>query len=208
MPRLYARFASALALIVAAMPVIFSAPAHAATQCACPKVAASGVGNTSCSASETNDRCTVDFNIFFEREARTLAFLSKAGVGIKAPDPNLNALLALSLVKNEPNQLADAIILYLTVALSAQPNASDLTKAVQSIASTVRSPAISSRLAREFDPDVRGVLPSDNNPIENFGGTRGRLLPGCIELFADNTWVMFKTSWSPYAGTPRCGGER
>ncbi len=209
MPQTYVRRPAALALILASIAAISTTPARAATECACPKVPASGVGNTSCSASESNGKCTVDFNIFFEREARATALLSKAGVQLRVPDPSLSASVGLAQLKNEPNQLADAILIYLTVALSAQPNANELNQVVQRIASTVRSGTISSRLVTAFDPSAGAGLPrSDNPPLDNFDGTRGRIVPGCIELFAGDTWVMFKTNWSPYAATPRCGGER
>jgi len=208
MPQLYARYAASLALILASIAAISNTPARAETQCACPKVPASGVGNTSCSASESNGKCTVDFNIFFEREARAVALLSKAGVQLRVPDRNLSASVGLAQLKNEPNQLADAILIYLTVALSAQPNANELNKAVQGIASTVRSGPVSSRLVNAFDPSAGAGLPRSDNPaFDNFEGSRWRVVPGCIELFTGETWVMFKTNWSPYAATPRCGGE-
>jgi hypothetical protein len=210
MPRLYARCAATLALILASIAAISNTPARAVTQCACPKVPASGAGNTSCSASESNGKCTVDFNIFFEREARAVALLSRAGVQLRVPDPNSSATLGLAQLKNEPNQLADAILIYLTVALSAQPNANDLNQVVQRIASTVRSGPISARLVTAFDPTGGAGLPGADNPsLDNFDvNTRGRIVPGCIELFTGDTWVMFKTNWSPYAAAPRCGGER
>jgi hypothetical protein len=183
--------------------------ARAETQCACPKVPATGGGNTSCSAAESNGNCTVDFNIFFQREARAVSLLSRAGVQLKVPDPNLGASDGLARLVSEPTQLADAILIYLTVALSALPNANELTQVVQQIASTVRSGTISSRLVSAFDPSAGAGLPrSDNPPLDNFDGTRGRIVRGCIELFSGDTWVMFKTNWSPYAATPRCGGER
>jgi hypothetical protein len=209
MPQLYARCAATLALILASIAAISNTPARAETQCTCPKVAASGVGNTSCSASESNSKCTVDFNIFFEREARATALLSRAGLQLSVPDSNLSASIGLAQLKNQPNQLADAILIYLTVALSAQPNANELNQVVQRIASTVRSGTISSRLVTAFDPSAgAGLQRSDNPQLDDFDGMRGRIVPGCIELFIGDTWVMFKTNWSPYAATPRCGGER
>jgi len=209
MPTLYACRAVTLALILSSIAAISTTSARAGTQCACPNVPATGVGNTSCSAAESNGHCTVDFNIFFEREARAVSLLSRAGVEVRVPDPNLGASDGLARLVSEPSQLADAILVYLTVALSALPNANELTQVVQRIASTVRSGTISSRLVTAFDPSAGVGLPrSDNLPLDNFDGTRGRVVRGCIELFSGDTWVIFKTNWSPYSATPRCGGER
>src|SRR5580704_5368092 len=204
----YLRDALTMALAIVSTSILVSIPASAATtQCTCPKVPASGVGNSSCSASESNGKCTVDFNIFAEREARAAALLRRADVQLYVPDPNRDAIIGLAELKSQPNKLVDAIIIYLAVALSAQPNANDLTEVVRTIATTVRSPVISSRLDTAFDPSAGfGLARSDNPPLENFGGIKGRIVQGCIELFIGDTWVMFKTSWSPYASTPRCGG--
>ena len=209
MSHVYARHVVTLGFVLVSIALISHTPARVATECTCPKVPASGVGNSSCSASEDNGKCTVDFNIFFEREIRAIALLKQADVAVAAPTPSANSTAALAELKGRPNQLTDAIIIYLTVALSAQPNASALTKVVGRIANTVRSPPVSSRLATAFDPNSGGGLPSsDNPPFDTFEGNRFRIVRGCIELFADDTWVMFKTNWSTYAATPRCGGER
>src|SRR4051794_23155083 len=107
-------------------------PAWAVTQCTCPKIAASGVGDTSCSASEADNKCTVDFNVFFERENRAVDLLSKAGVPqIRMPDPTISANVVLQQYRSDPDRLVDAILIYLFVGLSAQPNAAEHRSAIQ-----------------------------------------------------------------------------
>jgi hypothetical protein len=198
-------------LILAAL-LFIPTPGVAATQCTCPTIAASGAGNTSCSASERENKCTVDFNVFFEREERAIQLLGSAGVTISSrPDPTANILQALGQVQGRPEQLADTILLYLMVALSAQPNAAENSGFIRDVRDAVRSSA--PRLARAFDVSLRlrtnddlRQSPPDNVSFESFSsGLRGRIVEGCIELAMDRTWVMFKANWSPYRLMPRCG---
>lgn len=197
-------------LVLSAVFLLFAdGPTWAVTQCTCPRVQASGVGNTSCSASESNGKCTVDFNIFFERENRAVDLLKRAGISsIHVPDPRNNAVIGLANMRGRRDEFVDAILIYLTVALSAQSNANDLVPTVRQIIDAVRSSSMADRILQAFDPSGAGFLqPDRTNPvIENFPSRiRGRMVPGCMELFVDNAWVMFKTNWSPFSNAPRCG---
>lgn len=206
--------------LLAALPflalVFGSTYAFAATQCTCPRILASGEGNTSCSASESNNKCTVDFNVFLEREDRAVRLLAGAGISnLSIPDNRTNAVDALAQLRGRQSQFTDAILIYLIVALSAQPNTSDLTDVVRRVSASVRSGTVGDRIMQAFDPSGAGFGGTDeelrrrslpNASIENFGNQiTGRVVPGCIELFAGNTWVMFKAFWSPYRVMPRCG---
>jgi hypothetical protein len=197
------------------MLYFLSATDVVANDCVCPKIPASGQGNTSCSASEASNRCTVDYNEFYERERRSVEFLSKANIGpIRAPDPSMNAAEALARLRGRNDELADAVLIYLMVALSAQPSASDLVPAARAIAEVVRSQTISSRVAEAFSSREAGGddsllrSPPQNVRVEQFSvGDRvsGRIVPGCVEFYARDAWVMFKAQWSPYRFQPRCG---
>jgi hypothetical protein len=190
----------------------------ASNDCTCPKVPASGQGNTSCSASEANNRCTVDYNVFFERETRSVQFLSKLGIGsLKPPDPALNSFDAFLRLRGRDQEVTDAVLVYLMVALSAQPSASDLAPAAKIIADVVRSPNLSSRIIKAFDYQDTGSAGSDesllrsppsNAVLEDFaalGSAKGRIVSGCVEFYVRDVWVMFKAAWSPYRLQPRCG---
>jgi hypothetical protein len=211
--RIFAQLALPIALCIGSASHSF-----ASNDCTCPKVPASGQGNTSCSASEANNRCTVDYNVFFERERRSVEFLSKAGVdSIRAPDPSVSAVETIARLKGRNQELTDAILIYLTVALSAQPSASDLGKVAKTIADTVHSQAVSGRIAAAFESSDTVSAGSDENLIrqppnnltlEGFataGEVTGRIVPGCVELYVRDVWVMFKVAWSPYRLQPRCG---
>ncbi|MQU91733.1 hypothetical protein [Sinorhizobium meliloti] len=205
------------------LPILLAAscvsPIHAlgANQCNCPQVPAKGEGNSSCSASESNGSCTIDFNIFYDRENRAAQLLEQAGIAsVSLPDAELQAADALQAVAGTPRLLADALLVYLTVALSAQPNANELTVVVREIAGVLHSSDFEERLTQAFDPALVSSISSDedlrNNPPQSVEVGRlsptelsGRIVPGCIELFTSNAWVMFKTSWSPHRLQPRCG---
>ncbi|MDK1375826.1 MULTISPECIES: hypothetical protein [unclassified Sinorhizobium] len=155
-------------------------------------------------------------NVFFGRENRAAQLVEQTGVSaVSFPNPELQAVNALQAVAGNPQRLADTLLVYLTVALSAQPNADELTNTVRSLAEALRSGEIAERLAQAFDPALLSSASSDENlrqnpppsvEVERFpAGLRGRILPGCIEVFTDSAWVMFKTSWSPYRLKPRCG---
>ena len=135
--------ASKRCMIAAMLLTAAPAPALSTNQCTRPRVPATGEGNTSCSASEANGRCTVDYNVFSERESRAAAFLSRAGISsVFVPDPRLDVVVGMAQLQGEPNKLTDAILIYLTVALSAQPAASDLTSVARQIAEAVRFPPV------------------------------------------------------------------
>jgi hypothetical protein len=122
------------------MLYLLSATNVFANDCACPRISASGQGNTSCSASEANNKCTIDNNIFYERERRSVEFLSRADIGsLRIPDPSVSAAEAFLRLRGRNDELVDAVLIYLMVALSAQPSAGDLVPTARAIAEVVRS---------------------------------------------------------------------
>jgi hypothetical protein len=80
-----------LSCCVGLIIALMSISASAKVQCSCPKVPADGEGNTSCSASESGGRCTIDFNLFgLESERRAAQLLIDfAHTKLTLPDAQL-----------------------------------------------------------------------------------------------------------------------
>lgn len=207
-----------LSCCVGLIMALMSISASAKMQCSCPKIPADGEGNTSCSASESGGRCTIDFNLFGpESEKRAAQLLIEFGhTKLTLPDAELNpdqSLQALSSSREE--QLVDAVLIYMTVAAGDQntriPQSVPL-KSLKELVDAVRSNVLKTRinaafnlLARErwlrySDEDLRKL----SIPVETVG--RAIVSPGCVEFTtSEGLWIMFKTNWSPARSAPRCG---
>ncbi|MBS0642883.1 MAG: hypothetical protein U1E70_28555 [Acetobacteraceae bacterium] len=188
--------------------------AFADNRCSCPSVAAIGVGDSSCSAHESDKRCTVDFNLFgAERERRAISLLAPIIQPLSVPDPSLSSVDAL--VRGRPDQVPDFILIYLTVALA------------DSVALDRVSLGTATEFLRnltQFRTDLGGIvvdmfqrgdlLPSNPSPGDvraverRVGNAQAILSPGCIEVASRDVWVMFKTPWSQARSAPRCGPAR
>src|SRR5262245_44701524 len=190
-----------------AMFLIVSGAAHAKVQCTCPKVPASGEGNTSCSAAESNNKCTVDFNVFFEREARAAQMLTQVGgINVFTPDPSKNVFLVFQ--ETPPPQIRSVVILYLFVAYSGQPNPMAQRDDVRRKVETLQGQSATQLIDQAFNPREINLAPPEaslmerppvNPPTNDFGsGVVGRISMGCIEVTTRNIWVMFKAAWSSY----------
>src|SRR5437763_632892 len=97
-----------------------SATASAEVRCSCPRISATGVGSTSCSASESDGRCTIDFNVFGERERPAAELLRRFRPGaFYLPDPSADSASALVEASQGPgSRLTDAVLVYMLVALA------------------------------------------------------------------------------------------
>src|ERR1700757_1644699 len=130
--------------------------AQSKVQCSCKTVSADGEGNTSCSVSESQAQngkhCTIDFNLFgVESENRAADLLIKyAEVQVKKPNAEVGpeqSLLNLSAKSSE--ELLDAILVYLTVAVADQGAKYEKTlsnadlNSLKELAAAVRSPELS-----------------------------------------------------------------
>lgn len=189
-------------------------PASAATQCTCPKILASGEGNTGCSASEASGRCTVDYNVFSEREKRAIGFLERARVSLNfRPEPEKNIFEVWSQLQGRRTEdTIDTILIYLTVALSAQENTSNLDGVAQQLSETLKSRSVSEQIVQAFEKpsldqadDRLRERPPENRSLERLSRVNGRIVRGCVEFYVGDVWVMFKAAWSPYRLMPRCG---
>ncbi|WP_050385880.1 hypothetical protein [Bradyrhizobium pachyrhizi] len=189
--------------------------AHA-NDCACPTVQANGKGNTSCSASESNNHCTVDYNLFSPASEQAAAeLLAKGGMSVQTPPP-INTLQALEqLALQGGDRLTDAVLVYLLVATAdraidgALNNSADIAQELVQIVRPYRSQigtAFSGenmqRWLPEPDQRLRGGNPGVN--VDVLVGNQLIIAPGCVEVSTTRFWAMFKASWSPMRFTPQC----
>ena len=169
--------------------------AEAGVQCTCPTIDAEGEGSTSCTASESNDKCTIDYNLFGERENRAARFLDYAGISVTRPDPNMNFA---QFVRLSGTQKVDAVIFYLSVAASAQGQEFDSF-----------FNAMVHELRQNYQEEIMAAFDHRHLKSANLLANESDIVisPGCVELRVDGFWVMFKSARSPYREAPRCGGR-
>jgi hypothetical protein len=195
-----------------------SISASAKVQCSCPTVPADGEGNTSCSASESGGRCTIDFNLFGpENEMRAAQLLGQFGhIQLTLPDAALPPDQALrKMSSSREGQLVDAVLIYLTVAAGEQyartPQSVPL-GGLKELVDAARSDGLKRLINKAFNLDAMkqwwGL--SDESlrrlsiPVERVGSAI--VSPGCIEFkTSEGLWIMFKANWSPARIIPRCG---
>lgn len=204
------------ALVIA----LISTPVSAKVQCSCPTISADGEGNTSCSASESDGRCTIDFNLFgSESEMRAAKLLQNIGyTDLKAPNFTLSPSQALAAMSSSSEKnLVDAILVYMTVAAGNQyariPQSVPL-EGLKELVNVARSKDLKKLIYEAFnkaaseewlnysDIDLRG------RGIQTKTVGRAIASPGCIEFTTSaGLWIMFKTNWSPARIFPRCGSS-
>ena len=170
------------------------ATANAGVKCTCPTIDAEGEGNTSCSVSESNNKCTIDYNLFAEREARAAQLLAEFNINLALPHPNLSSASLPSLSSQER---VDAVILFLSVAASSE--GASISYELMTIIDTLRwqySWLVEQAFGQQGSST--GILVNDHDVV---------ISHGCIEMSVAGLWVMFKASWSHFREAPRCGGN-
>jgi len=205
------RLLPAMLILATALPESASA-----NDCACPTVRAFGKGNTSCSASESDGRCTIDFNLFDPRaEAVAANLLRSAGLEVVQPPPIPTVQALIEIGQRDPDLLADAVLVYLMVAAADQAidTSADSSRGAQDVARLARP--LRKQISSEFSPDTtqRWLATPDSQlgqtqpQVNSFSDNQVVLAPGCLEIRTDRFWAMFKASWSPLRVRPRCGRE-
>ena len=170
--------------------------ASADVKCSCPTIDAEGEGNTSCSASESNNKCTIDYNLFAEREQRAAIMLRSKDISFLQPPPQLNSLQLGTL---QYQQRVDAVILFMSVAASAQGQ--PVSTALAELVNRLRD-----NYSRDIEQAFLPVPPNRTGRI--FRDTQDVVISsGCVETRVSGLWVMFKASWSPFRQAPRCGAR-
>lgn len=193
--------------------LLWNAPSNAAVQCTCPTVTADGEGNTSCSASESGERCTIDFNLFGpvreERAAQILAEVTHEE--IFRPDPAASTVEGLTLAEQQ-GRLVDAVLVYLVVAAADQAarrpdtintgNFSYVANEIREQPRRIEAAFSKSAADSWLNVDDESLRRAPRENPERYGGII--LVPGCVEVQVNELWVMFKTYWSPARLLPRC----
>lgn len=194
-------------LLLVATSVALSMGASARTQCKCESVNAVGEGNSSCSAAESKGACTIDFNQFGEPA------LQRAYAALKAFDPQYRprvvdeprgAVEALRAISDE-KQLSDTIVLYMTVAVTAQVAGKPALAVEADDLKTLVAMANENKglLYRIFGSQGADSRAQTSQSM----GARLTYAAGCLDVqLPRGLRVMFKTSWSPVAPAPRCQG--
>src|SRR5579859_7492450 len=104
-------------IVLIAASLCLGRSALAENRCTCPKVPALGVGDSSCSASESDGRCAVDFNLFGpEREQRAVDLLKPVLGRFEAPSSDMSSVDAI--MRSSPDQIVDFVLVYLVVGLA------------------------------------------------------------------------------------------
>jgi hypothetical protein len=192
-----------------------------ANDCSCQTIMAFGHGNTSCSASELNSRCTIDYNLFSPvAEGRAAEMLRAAGLStLQAPPPGTSVQALFQAEQAGQKALVDAVMVYLLVgaadhSIDTGQNLNEVAADIVRVLSTRTEPSVNDRIADAFtrataerwlnvpDDQLRdGIVPK----AERFADNRITRAPGCIEVRLNHVWVMFKISWSAMRRMPRCG---
>lgn len=173
-------------------------------RCTCPNISAQATGSTSCSASESNGKCTVAFNEFDQNlEAAAKRLLE---IYTQRPDIRFNRFPAIVgsseqrgmtqpnaqwLSKQGKNAVVDQIMIYALVTLIQSGNYEGKQWEVAAVHKTLRDHA--SRISKIF---VAGGTPYWDNKV--------RVKHGCLSFKIGNMWGMYKSSWSSSVENQRC----
>jgi hypothetical protein len=206
--------------------VAYSSNSAATIQCTCPSIAAEAKGNSSCSATETGSRCTIDFNRFPDfLESKAAEDLSKAlDEGVNFPPEGVDKSFAESeesaAVLSEAIRVAtesknddgfnQLLLIYLTIAVASRTDAENVYKGNADFFSDLRNvvSAQSASLQNAFKipdavPAIEGVVVGR----AEYGKVSLIFTPGCVEARSGEIWVMYKTYWASAARLPRCGAD-
>lgn len=174
--------------------------AKAEVKCSCETIKADGEGNSSCSTNESGGRCTIDYNLFAERETRAQDILKELADVDVISFPNLNSQQSIIAAERD-NTMQQLILLYLSIAATDQlishpdtvPN--DMFSRLVSVVEQ-RSNEISQAFSRDsIASQSQTVLVDDGEVV---------LSSGCMSVDLRDAIVMFKASWSPFRAVPRC----
>ena len=189
----------AFSVLVVFTSQILTEPAQAAVKCSCSTINADGEGNTSCSTSESGGRCTIDYNLFYEREDRAVQLLRDNLDADFTSYSWLDAPEALALAF-EREEIVEQVQLYLSIATIDQYVSHHETVNLHSIRDVwQRVQDHRDAVFAAFDPRVRSdsmrILVDEGDVIITFG---------CISVETADMRVMFKIWTSPARAIPYC----
>lgn len=205
---MYEILRKAIALTIAC--VGFSNIAVAEIRCSCRSIPADGEGNTSCSANEIDGRCTIDYNLFGDRETQAANVLTDI---LDFPFESLaDTNTETSLLAAERGDfLFDQVFLYLNVAAVSQDLRFYGTVREENVrALRALTDRFSDSIVSAFRSSTRALVLKRraNFPREAFVTSDNLIIsPGCVEASVGEQWVMFKASWALFAKEPRCAED-
>mgnify|MGYP000073690972 CR=1 FL=1 len=195
-------------------------------QCTCPTVNAEGTGNSSCSASESGGKCTVDFNHFDQEDKQTAANVWNRVLNGRNFSPNLDIKSwrdLLELQRKEPDAFISNLMVYLLVAyVGGTQDIRDISryeKVLRAVNSTLSERHKVDLLRRFSYETYYNFANMDLNNIPYYSLTEYSnaitvpvpardvsviIANGCIEVRSQNFWLMYKAWWSPTARFPQC----
>ena len=191
---------------LAALIIMATTSAHAGeVQCSCPTVSAKGTGDTSCSATETGGKCTIDFNTFsFEDEqaaADLLASSTPWSITYQRFDRHkypggFNSEQAQLLANYDVSAFVDQLLVYILVS-GVQMDFNLDSEALAALHNSLRQngPAIAKTFNGGGSSGIEGEFPG-----------RALITRGCVEITLDrgSYWGMFKAFWAENRMSPQC----
>ena len=190
---------------------VMTEPALAKVKCSCPSINADGEGNTSCSTSESGGRCSIDYNLFNEREKRAAKLLSKILKMQFAAYGELNTFDTL--VQAQQNgKILEQVQLYLSIAAVNQFTSYEDTVPIQGLLAVwdhvvkYKEEVINAFNPESFyehleldeqqlqQPDSY-IIVDDKEVVITFG---------CMSVVTPDISVMFKAWSSPARAIPFC----
>jgi len=172
--------------------------------CECPSISAKGTGNTSCSATENIDECTIDYNQFdpiIIEEAKS--FVSQYTLrSIKYK----HIRQSQQLFKLSPDNLVDQLLIYMMVAFVQSRKPIIVTKQL----SEQLSVSFQSMQTKKNANKIHQAFHDESRRHKNSYKNKGVYVTnGCIELRIGNKfWVMYKNDLSKVASHPQCSKYR
>ena len=188
-----------LTLLAVFASQISTEPAQATVKCSCSTINADGEGNTSCSTSESGGRCTIDYNLFNEREDRAVEVLREY---LDAEFTSYNLLDAPEALGHarEREETVEQVQLYLSIAAVDQFVSHEGTIKLDYLRDVWQKVnEHKAEVIQAFSPRSRRddliLLVDDGDVVITFG---------CISVETSDMRVMFKIWSSPARYIPYC----
>ena len=169
-------------------------------RCTCPSVKADGKGNTSCSATETGNRCTIDFNEFGRhveyQAAQALSNATNRSFAV-VEFRRRNTYGRFSSLFSRQDRLLDQLAIYMAVSTvqvtDLRPSSSNVRRALKDMVEKLRNNGAT----------IRRVFLSETSRTRHYAGSLN-VSSGCIEVRVSGFWFMYKAAWSKAKSSPQC----
>ena len=208
--KLYLRYTACMFAIFLSMSLFSTV--NAEVRCTCPTIKADGKGNSSCSVNESGGRCTIDYNLFGDRETQAADLLNNISGYRFTPYPTLSTRESLDAAASN-NELSRQVQLYLLVATVSQqmsfPNSVD-NRTFSDVENMINN--YDHQIIQAFDPQLVDHFSTSQNLIQSPNDSNLVLVDdtdivityGCISIETNGAYMMFKTWWSPSRLLPKC----